>query len=70
MFYAGSGSEPSHPGFYIKCGMQIYFFLAFYAFRSKILVLFMSKRSGIWKKFQSQGVKSTGYRIGAQNTFN
>jgi hypothetical protein len=40
--HPGSGSKHFFipvPGSYMKSGMQTYFFLAFYAFRSKVLVL-------------------------------
>jgi hypothetical protein len=36
------------PGSYMKSGMQTYFYLAFYAFRSKVLVLV----TGIVKKIE------------------
>jgi hypothetical protein len=38
MFCPGSGSEHLF-GSYMKSGMQTYFFLASYGFRSKVLVL-------------------------------
>jgi hypothetical protein len=38
-----------HPGTYMKSGMNTYFFLAAYAFCSKVLVLVLVKGSGIRK---------------------
>jgi hypothetical protein len=41
--YQCCGSGMFYPGSYMKSGMQTYFFLASYAFRSKVLVLFIFK---------------------------
>jgi hypothetical protein len=60
-----------HHGSYMKSGMQTYFFLASYAFRSKVIVL-VKKKSGIRDPEKthpgSRWVKSTGSRIQIRNT--
>jgi hypothetical protein len=78
MFYPGSGHLliPDHgsgskqffipdPRSYMQSGMQTYFFLASYAFRSKVLALLIVKKIRDQEKIHpgSQGVKSTGSRI-------
>jgi hypothetical protein len=54
----------SHPGSYIKRGMQTNFFLAFYGFRSKVLVIVKKKirdpRSGSGKNLSRIRIPDPG----------